>query len=90
MTYEHDYWESNGEEERERIGVEYQYEGTSDFVHVLMTMTINEAKAVIIRGFGLVGDEAADIANLPSKWAFYHLERRNRASMKRKRDELLR
>jgi hypothetical protein len=90
MNDEELYWDNIGEEEREIVGVEYTFEGTSDYVRILMSMNMNEAKAVIARGFGLVGEDAAKVAGLPSKWAFYHLEHRNRASMKRKRDELLR
>jgi hypothetical protein len=61
----------------------------SDYERLLLSLSMEQAKMVLIRHFGIKGKKAAQIAGLPSEWALYRRENELHFLMERKREEYL-
>lgn len=68
--------------------VEEPYIENIDYENLLMSLSINEAKIVIVRVLGFEGKEAAKLAGFNSQWIYYKAMQSLKRTLKSKRSDI--
>lgn len=84
------HWDNDDREEGEEFGVpvmvEHPFPERMDFEMLILSLTMDQAKIVLIRHFGLRGKKAAKTAGFSSEWSLYRREHDFKKYMERKRE----
>lgn len=86
------YFDNDGVEDTEYglpIIAVFPFVELSDYERLVLSLSSEQAKMVLIRHFGIKGKKAAEIAGFPSEWAMYRHETEIQLSMERKREKFL-
>lgn len=67
----------------------FQFVEALDFERLIMTLSADHAKIVLIRHFGLRGKRAAKAAGFSSEWSLYRREHELKRTLKRQREHFV-
>lgn len=85
------YWDNTGSDEESDFGLPivpvFPFPELLDYETLLLSLSTEHAKIVLIRHFGLRGKKAAKAAGFSSEWSLYRREHEFRKVMERKRGD---
>lgn len=88
------YWDNDEMGEESDFGIPivpvFPFPELMDYEMLLMPLSSDHAKIVLIRHFGLRGKKAAKAAGFTSEWSLYRREHELKKILERKREHFLR